>query len=503
MRKTIKERKKSAAKGKVGRPRKEITTRKKRVGRPPKTGTKKRTVWGAKKKKVFQEQEIPEGGFKIKGKAQILRGMNDIYGEDMVYWRYALKKMVDISERYGFGQIIVPVLEKQFLFEKSTGITSDVVEKQMYTFSDRAGNKVALRPEFTPSVVRAYIEQGMFNLPQPVKLFYFGPAFRYERPQKGRYRQFHQFGVEIIGSEKPLIDAQLILFSQTLFSNLGINVSIQINSLGCVECRKSYQSRLIQYFKFKKKWFCENCKRRLVKNPLRIFDCQKEECQKFTQQAPQIVDYLCDECQLHFVKTLECLDEISVVYEFNPYLVRGLDYYTRTLFEFWPERFSKKDSKKHPRELLILDKMGAQIALGGGGRYDNVVENLSGHALPAIGLSYGMERIIEELKRQKVKIGPPRLPQVFIAHIGENASRRALKFFNELQKEKFKIAENFAKNSLRAQLEIAHKLKVKLTLILGQEETRNNTIIIRDMNTGNQEVIDQEKLVEELRKRLR
>ncbi|MDA2936096.1 histidine--tRNA ligase, partial [Patescibacteria group bacterium AH-259-L05] len=473
---------------------KQSRTRKRKVGRPRKTGTKKRTTSGWRRQKISQQQKKQEGGFKIKKEAQILRGMNDIYGEDIMYWQYTLKKMVDLSEQYGFNRIIVPVLEKHFLFEKSTGITSDVVEKQMYTFSDRAGNKVVLRPEFTPSVVRAYIEQGMFNLPQPVKLYYFGPLFRYERPQAGRSRQFHQFGIEVIGSEKSLIDAQLILFSQTLFNNLGIRASIQINSLGCEECRKSYRLRLVQYFKFKKRWFCEDCKERLSKNPLRVFDCQKETCQKFVYQAPQLVDYLCEDCQRHFVRTLECLDEINVVYEFNPYLVRGLDYYTRTVFEFWPDRSRQEKPKKQRQRSLAREKFGAQIALGGGGRYDNVMESLGGRLTPATGLSYGIERIIDELKKQKIKITKPRAPQIFFAHVGEKASLRALKLFNELQKERFKIAENFAKDSLRQQLEIANKLRVKLALILGQEETRNNTIIIRDMNTGNQEVIDQERL---------
>ncbi|MDA2921753.1 histidine--tRNA ligase [Patescibacteria group bacterium AH-259-L07] len=488
---------------KTKKKKKAVFPKKKKVGRPRKIGTKKRTAWGVKRKKTSQQQKKQEDGFKIKEEAQILRGMNDIYGEDIMYWQYTLKKMVDLSERYGFNQIIVPVLERLFLFEKSAGITSDVVEKQMYTFRDRSGNKVVLRPEFTPSVVRAYIETGMFNLPQPVKLYYFGPLFRYERPQAGRSRQFHQFGIEVIGSEKPLIDAQLILFSQTLFNSLDIKASIQINSLGCEECRKSYRSRLVQYFKFKKRWLCEDCKKRLSKNPLRIFDCQKETCQKFTRQAPQLVDYLCEDCQRHFVKTLEYLDEINVVYEFNPYLVRGLDYYTRTVFEFWPDREIQKKSKKQRQRSLILERLGAQVALGGGGRYDNVVESLGGLSTPATGLSYGMERIIDEIKKQEVKITRPRSPQIFFTHVGEKASRRALKIFNELQKEKFKIAENFAKDSLRQQLEKANKLHVKLALILGQEETRNSTIIIRDMNTGNQEVIDQKKLVNELRKRLR
>lgn len=480
---------------------KKIVVPKKSVGRPRKTAKIKITKY-REKKRTEKKQKTDGGKFKIKPEAQILRGMSDIVGEDMDYWQYTLKKMISLSERYGFNQIIVPVLEKQFLFEKSTGSTSDVVQKQMYVFKDRSGHNVVLRPEFTPSIGRAYIEHGMFNLPQAVKLYYYGPLFRYERPQAGRSRQFHQFGIEIIGSDKPLIDVQLILFSQTLFSQLGIKASVQINSIGCDECRKNYQLRLVQYFKFKKRWMCEDCKKRLVKNPLRVFDCSKDACQKFIYQSPQLVDNLCDDCQKHFVKTLECLDEVGVVYEFNPYLVRGLDYYTQTVFEFWPGHLGGEKSIKQHTRTGHLRVPRSQIALGGGGRYDNLIEGIGGRKTPATGLSYGIERIIDEIRRQEVKITKSSPPQFFIAHVGEKASWRAIKLFNILQKERFKIAENFAKDSLRGQMELAHKLGVKITLILGQQEALDNTIIVRNMNTGNQETVDQEKLVEELRKRL-
>lgn len=505
----IKKRKKVSVKKKVGRPKKAKTKKKKvgrpkkkKVGRPRKKTVKTKTNKKRKGRKTLKKQKIEEGKFKIKPEAQILRGMSDIVGEDIDYWQYTFKKMINLSERYGFNQIIVPVVEKQFLFEKSTGSTSDVVEKQMYSFKDRAGHNVVLRPEFTPSIGRAYIERGLFNLPQPIKLYYFGPLFRYERPQAGRSRQFHQFGLEIIGSDKPLIDAQLILFSQTLFSQLGIKASIQINSLGCEECRENYRSRLVQYFKFKKRWMCNDCKKRLAKNPLRVLDCNKNSCRKFIHQAPQLVDYLCDDCQKHFVKTLECLDEIGVVYEFNPYLVRGLDYYTQTVFEFWPIRAKKEKLKTQHTRAWQAYGLSSQTALGGGGRYDNLIKGIGGRLTPATGLSYGIERIIDELKKEEIKIIKPRPPQIFFAHVGEKASRHALKLFNKLQNERFKIAANFAKDSLRAQMELAHKRGVKITLILGQQEALDNTIIIRNMNTGNQEVVDQEKLVKELRKRL-
>ncbi len=466
------------------------SVRKTRVKRVPGLGQR------LTRAKIILEKEKEEQKELLKKfELHILRGMQDILPEKMRYWDHVIKKLVELSESYGFKKIILPIIERRELFERATGMTTDVVEKQMYQFKDRAGNQVVLRPEFTPGAARAYIEHGMFSLPQPVKLFYFGPLFRYERPQAGRYRQFHQFGLEVIGSEKPVIDAQLILFSQTLFNNLDLKINIQVNSLGCLECRKPYRSKLVNYFKHKKRWLCPDCHRRLIKNPLRILDCQKGSCQKLIQQAPQLVDNLCDDCQDHFVKTLEYLDEANVVYSLNPYLVRGLDYYTRTVFELWPNR-SQTDKETN-------NSFGSQSALGGGGRYDNLIEGLGGRLTPASGLAYGIERIVEELKIQEIRVPKVRPPQIFIAQIGEKASRRALKIFNELRQERFKLAENFAKDSLKAQMEIAHKLGVKLTLIIGQQEALDKTVIIRDMNTGNQEIVDQDKVAKELKKRLK
>ena len=489
--KKIQKRKRKVQK-RTKKPRKIQKRKPKKIKRVKKVQKRKRGRPARAKKKV------PKPGVKRwrKYTPKILRGMRDILPDEAIYWDYVLKKASDLAESYGFQKIMLPVLEEQLLFEKSTGLTSDVVGKQMYQFTDRGRSKVAMRPEFTPSIVRAYIEQGMFNLPQPIKLFCFGPLFRYERPQAGRYRQLHQFNLEILGSDKPLTDAQLILFSQTFFNILGIGVSIQINSLGCPECRKLYRAKLVSYFRPKQRWLCQDCQRRFKKNPLRILDCQNPHCQDLVLQAPQLVDDLCQDCQSHFVKVLEYLDEANVVYKLNPYLVRGLDYYTRTVFEFWPERPAKSD--KTP---TIFS--GAQTALGGGGRYDNLIESLSGRPTPATGFAYGLERIIEEIKIQGAKIPRPRLPQIFLAQIGEAASRRALKLFDDLRKQGFKIAENLAKDSLRSQMEIANKLGVKLTLILGQQEVLDKTIIIRDMHTGNQELVDQEKIVKELKKRLK
>ncbi len=506
MPKKVQKKKKKLIKKKPAIKKKSKKIQKKKVIRKPKKAIKKQIKPKSKPVKV-----------KRKGKyaPQVLRGMKDILPREVKTWDYILKKAIDLAEAYGFKKIMVPVLEEQILYIKSTGLTSDIVEKQMYRFTDRSGTKVAMRPEFTPSIVRAYIEQGMFNLSQPVKLFCFGPLFRYERPQAGRYRQLHQFNLEILGSEKASVDAQLILFSQVLFNTLGIQTAIQVNSLGCLECRKPYRSKLVSYFRSKQKWLCPDCQRRLRSNPLRILDCQNSGCKELISQAPQLVDDLCPECQSHFVKVLEYLDEANVIYKLNPYLVRGLDYYTRTVFEIWPERPEPKEEKqkkeeeeqegeekkeKEKKEIIVTP--GPQSALGGGGRYDTLIESLGGRPSPAIGVAYGIERIIQEIRIQKVKIPKIRGPQIFLAQIGEAACRRALKLFEDLRQQGFKVVENLGKDSLKAQMEMANKLGVKLTLIIGQQEVLDKTIIIRNMHTGNQEIVDQGKVAKELKKRL-
>ena len=491
----IKKNKKLANKNKktLKKPRKLLKKSKKKQTVPNSKGKKikPRSKLGrrvSKKIKMTEEVNVKKSGYTPK----LLRGMKDILPEDQIVREYLIKKIVKLSKSYGFQEIITPILEERALFEKSTGMATDIVEKQMYQFTDRSGKKVVLRPEFTPSIARAYIEHGMFNLTQPVKFFYYGPAFRYERPQAGRFRQFYQFGLEVLGSESPLIDAEIILFSQTLFQSLGLQTNIQINSLGCLNCRTTYREELIKYLRFRSKSLCLDCQKRLSKNPLRVLDCKVPQCQEITRQAPQLINFLCPNCKNHFTKVLECLDEANVVYTLNPYLVRGLDYYTRTVFELWP---AVPEGKK--------DLNSIQTALGGGGRYDTLVESLGGRETPATGVSYGLERIINEIKIQKARVSRSQGPQVFFAQIGESAARQALRIFNDLQRQGIKIAENLAKTSLKSQMKIADEMGVKLTLILGQQETKDKTIIIRDMKTGNQEKVDVGKLVKEIKKRLK
>lgn len=442
----------------------------------------------------------------------LLRGMKDILPEEQKYFDFIESKAENLARSFGFEKISLPILEEAELFKKGVGLTTDIVQKEMFIFEDLAGDKICLRPEATASICRAYIEHGMSNLTQPVKLFYSGPMFRYERPQAGRQRQFHQFGLEILGSDKPVADAQIILFARDFLQSLGLKFTIQINSLGCVDCRKIYRKKIFDFFKSKKTFLCKDCRKRLKRNPLRILDCKETNCQKIVVQAPQIVDFLCEDCKEHFTRVLEFLDEVGVIYNLNSRIVRGLDYYNRTVFEIWPAAVPKQTSEVLPSEekqgeqtteTSQSEEPSSQSALGGGGRYDHLIKSLGGQQTAACGVAFGLERIVEEIKKQQVKLPKIKGPQIFIAQIGDLARQNALRLFENIRQEGFRIVENLNKDSLRAQLEIANKLGVKWCLILGQQEVLNKTIIIRDMTSGSQELVDQEKIIKELRKRLK
>ena len=419
--------------------------------------------------------------------AQLLRGFKDILPSEQTYWEFVRKTAESFYKGYGFARIDLPVLEEATLFVRSIGKGTDIVEKEMFSFTDQGQGLVVMRPEATASIARAYLNHGMFNMPQPVKLFYFGPMFRRERPQSGRLRQFHQFGFEIIGDENPVIDAQIIAIANNFFQEIGLGqVSIQVNSIGCPDCRATYIKELIAYYRSKRKLLCEDCKKRLTKNPLRLLDCKKPSCQFVRTDAPQIIDWLDDACKQHFMKVVEYLDELNVSYILNPHLVRGLDYYTRTVFEIWPKEI----------------KEGAQSALCGGGRYDGLIELLGGRPTPAVGVAIGIERVISQLRHNEVEIATGKSPEVFLAQIGDQAKVKALQLFEQLRKEDIEVAENFSKDSLKAQLELANKHKVKYALILGQKEVMDGTILVRDMESGVQEVIDFKKTVNEIKKKL-
>lgn len=418
---------------------------------------------------------------------QTLRGFKDIVPADQDPWRLVRSTAEHFAEAYGFGEITLPVLEETALFNRSIGKQTDIVEKEMFTFADQSEGSISLRPEATASVVRAYINHGMLNLPQPVKLYYWGPMFRRERPQAGRLRQFNQFGLEVLGDSNPVLDAELINLTYNFFRQLGLSaINIQVNSIGCQDCRKQYRDELVAYYKPKRRLLCEDCKRRLVKNPLRLLDCKQPSCRALRAEAPQIVDWLDEGCKSHFMKVIEYLDGLDVPYVLNPFLVRGLDYYTKTVFEIW-----------HGDQ-----EGGAQSALGGGGRYDGLVEMLGGRATPALGCSIGIERVILVLKEQQVVIKPSYVPQVFIAQIGDQGKIKAMILFEKLRQAGIAAAQNFAKDSLKSQLESANKFGVSHVLILGQKEVLDGTILVRDMENGVQEIIDYNKALPEIRKKL-
>lgn len=420
-----------------------------------------------------------------------LRGMRDILFEEYRYYELLEKKAADLARTYGFKRIDTPVLERQELYEKATGDDTDIVIKEMYNFTDKSGEKVAMRPEATPSLVRAYIEHGMFNQPQPVKMFWLGSAFRHDKPQSGRYRQFTQFDLEMFGEDSPVADAQLVTVAYNFFRELQLDVQIQINSLGDRESRENYLKELKEFYmgRGKRSKLCTDCKRRFQKNLLRLLDCKEPDCVEVREGAPQIVDSLNDECREHFIKVLEYLDELDIPYNLNPFLVRGLDYYNKTVFEVTAASEDEEEAKR-------------QAALGGGGRYDGLVEHMGGRETPALGFAIGLERVILKIKEKNIPLKGDDGAIVFLGQLGDQARRRMFVLFEEMRRSGYKVRQAFTKDSLKQQLEEADRLGAKWSLILGQKEMLDGTIIIRDMESGTQEVVDYKKIYPELNKRL-
>ena len=414
-------------------------------------------------------------------------GMHDLLPEDQIFFQKVYTIAGHIANFYGFKRIDTPIVEEAELFSKGIGISTDIVEKQMYVFRSKGGDYLALRPEFTAGIVRSYLEHGMFNLPQPLKFYSSGPLFRYEHPQAGRFRQFHQINFEVFGEASPVIDAQIIQIFYNILRELKFkNLIIEINSIGDSQCRPYYKKLLVSYLRSRESSLCSDCRRRLRYNPLRVLDCKEEKCQPVKAQAPQIVDHLCEECKSHFKEVLEFLDEVELPYRLNPYLVRGLDYYTKTVFEIF------EDSEEGQR----------QGSLVGGGRFDALVKLLGGKDTPACGGAAGVERIVGTMKeRAKKEVVQPLPTKIFLTQLGELAKRRSLKLFEDFRKAKIPVAESFGKDSLKTQLRTADKLGVSYALILGQKEALEGTIIIRDMKSGKQETVKLEKVVKEMQKK--
>lgn len=420
-------------------------------------------------------------------KFQSPTGMHDILPPEQRYFQKIYEVSENIANFYQFQKIETPILEETELFSKGIGFSTDIVGKQMFSLRTKGGDYLTLRPEGTAPVVRAYIEHGMFNLPQPVKLWYFGPNFRYEKPQAGRYRQFWQFGFEVFGEESSVIDAQIIQIFYNILRELKLkNLIIDINSIGDNQCRPYYKKLLVGYFRSREPSLCTDCRRRLRENPLRILDCKEEKCQRIISQAPQMIDHLCENCHSHFKEVLEFLDEIELPYHLNPYLVRGLDYYTKTVFEIYEE----------------TEEGRARGALTGGGRYDALVKLLGGKDTSAVGASTGIERIIAAMKTKAIRLPQEPRPKIYLAQLGTLAKRKSLRLLEDFRAAKIQVSESFGRDSLKAQLARADKIEVKYTLILGQKEALEGTIIIRDMETGRQETIKTEKVIKEIKKKL-
>lgn len=408
---------------------------------------------------------------------RLIRGFNDILPDQIKRWHYIEERARTIFELYGFSEIRTPAVEFTEVFARSLGTTTDIVEKEMYTFTDRDGSSITLRPEGTAGVVRAFIEHSMYAKSPISKLYYMGMMFRHERPQKGRYRGFYQIGAEVFGQKDPLADAEVIVMLWRFFEVIGISpqLKLEIGSLGDENCRPSYKRQLIEFFTLRRYELCEDCQRRLDTNPLRILDCKKERCKEIAHEAPSMLDNLCNDCKEHFEAVKNALENIGIRYVLNPRIVRGLDYYTRTVFE------------------ITTQELGAQNAVGAGGRYDGLVEELGGPPTPAIGFAVGMERIIL-LHEGIFPKGFQKETDVFIAHLGSEAKRAAFLLAYELRKNGVFIDIDYEDKSLKSQLKRADKLGVKYTIIIGDQELSRGKVKVRDMRKSLEEEMKLENI---------
>lgn len=413
------------------------------------------------------------------------KGMHDILPPDQPVWDKIRRTAKDTADYYNFLRIDTPILEKAELFGRSLGATSDVIEKQMYLLKSKGGDELALRPEGTAPIARAYIEHGLSHLGQPLKLYYEGPMFRYEKPQAGRVRQLHQFGFEIISNENDAVyDAQIILACYRSLQDLKIKeLNLQINSIGCARCRPNYRKRLVDYYKHKEKSLCVDCRRRLKLNPLRLLDCKEQQCIEMKKDAPNILDNLCSDCKKHFKKVLEFLEEVNLPYSLNHYLVRGLDYYTKTVFEIFAE--------------------GVNFALAGGGRYDYLFDIIGGRSAVGVGGAVGMDRLIEVVKAKNVNLlGKPK-SKIYLVHVGDLAKIKALGLVEILREANIDVLESLGRDSLRGQLKAADKAGSALALIVGQQEVFEQSVMMRDMKTGAQETVPVKKIIDAIKRKLK
>ena len=403
---------------------------------------------------------------------QALRGTQDILPADAYKWNYMEGVIRDLCRKYGYGEIRTPIFEATELFQRGIGDTTDVVTKEMYTFTDRGGRSCTLRPENTASAVRAYLEHKLYGDQQVHKLFYIGSMFRYDRPQAGRYREFHQFGVEVLGADSPAADAEAISLAYTLFQKLGLkDLVLHINSIGCPKCRPVYRQTLIDYFRASDEPLCEDCRERLEKNPLRVLDCKEDSQKESVKHAPEITYYLCDECREKYEALKKYLTALGIPYEEDPRLVRGLDYYTNTAFE------------------IQYTPLGAQSAICGGGRYDGLVEEIGGPHTPSVGFAVGLERLLLALEMQHLIPEPVQTGHVYIAALGKDAVAAGMKIQQELRAKGIPTDMDLQGKSLKGQMKQAGKSGAGVTVIIGEDELAKGEAVVKNMDAGTQENI--------------
>ena len=411
------------------------------------------------------------------------RGTKDILPEQIGNWLFVENKIREICKNYGYEEIRTPTFEHTELFQRGIGESTDVVEKEMYTFTDRGGRSITLRPENTASAVRAYLQNKLYAAGNLTKLFYIGSMFRYDRPQAGRLREFHQFGVEALGEQNPALDAEIILLAWDFLKSLGLDdLKLKINTVGCPKCRPVYRQKLQHYFSENVDELCEDCQKRLYKNPLRILDCKIDGGKEFIEDAPQIETCLCNECREHFAQVQQFLQAAGVDFEIDARLVRGLDYYTKTAFEI---------------QYLPL---GAQSAVAGGGRYDGLIEEIGGAPTPGIGFAAGIERILIALEKQNLLQAEKNIFKAFIVAVGAEAEIAAFKLLTELRRKNISATMDFAKRSIKAQMKQAAKSGAKFALIIGEDEVKNSAVTVKNLETSAQEIISLDKVVDILGK---
>ncbi len=410
---------------------------------------------------------------------QAVRGMNDILPEQVGWWQGIESAAREVLENFGYREMRTPVAEKLELFARGIGESTDIVEKEMYAFQDRNGDWLALRPEATASIVRSYVQHKLHADSGHCKFYQIGPMFRHERPQKGRYRQFHQIDAEVFGLDGPMIDAEMMHMLDVLLERIGISgVTLNINSLGCAKCRQVYREALKSFLVEKGDGFCGDCMRRRETNPLRVFDCKVQRCGELLESAPRLIDYICDDCRAHFDAVKDGLEKLGTRYAVNPRIVRGLDYYMRTTFE------------------VITDRLGSQNAIGGGGRYDGLVRDLGGPDVPAVGFAMGMERLVLLLEQEKGR--PVRLPRCFFASLGEKAAQSAFLLAQQFRGQGIETEIDYEGRSLKSQMRRADKSGARYVLILGEDELARREIQLRDMLTKTQRIVPLENILETL-----